>query len=193
MSSRVVRRMVTSLSAVALGGAPVVVNVPSAGAEGTPSMCAGRTDPSLTLTAHSTGASKFILNLATDAAGVPTGVLIVGRQGDRIEVTSFCRLWQHVPGQEPDGAGEDIDESATTAHAVGIGELRDGTRVLVRTDVRENDEGAFFRLRYRVMGAHGGEEGSPGTGGGSGHDEGDDSWVRMPSEGWAPLDQFRLR
>jgi hypothetical protein len=90
--------------------------------------------------------------------------------------------------------GEEAEEGATTAHAVGIGMLADGTRVLVRTDVRATEEGMFFRARYRVMGQHGGESLSAAAAGGhedDGHE--DESWSRIPAEGWAPLDQLNLR
>lgn len=166
---------------------------PASAAEGQPAMCQGRTDASTTLIAHANGEPKMILNLETDAAGLPTGALILGRGGDRVYAETFCRLWRHLPGQEPDGAGEAVDESATTAHAVGVGTLRDGTRVLVRADVRETEEGAFFRVRYRAMGQHGGEdEGSAGHDAG-GHDETDENWTRVPVEGWLRLDRLMLR
>ena len=72
---------------------------------------------------------------------------------------------------------------------MGIGTLADGTRVLVRTDVRENEEGRFFRVRYRVMGQHGGSTASAAVD--EGHD--DESWTRVPAEGWAPLNRLNLR
>jgi hypothetical protein len=115
-------------------------------------------------------------------------VLILGRSADRVYVDDFCRLWQHLPGQEYGGHhdGEDPPEGTTTAHAVGIGVLPDGTEVLVRTDVRETEEGAFFRARYRLLGASGGHEDD----GAMGHDE---EWTAVPAEGWAPLDHMDLR
>lgn len=167
-----------------------------------PGMCNGRTDPNVVLTAHANGRSngvpKYILNLWTDSTGKPFGVLILGRGENRLIVEEWCRLWQHVPGQEPEGGsgqceaddheGEVEDEGATIAHAVGIGRLRDGTKVLVRTDVRGTEEGMFFRVRYREMGAHHEEVSTLAE------DDGceDDSWTRVPLEGWAPLDQLRL-
>ena len=87
------------------------------------------------------------------------------------------------------GGGEEADEAIATAHAVGFGQLADGTRVLVRTDVRETDEGSFFRARYRPMGGHG-EEGGPAPAA-MAEDEGE--WVTVPAEGWAPLDLLNLR
>jgi hypothetical protein len=185
------------LSSAALVGAALLA-APGAGAvEGPdlPGMCLGRSDPGMTLTAHANGTPKYILNLETDATGDPTGVLILGRSKTRVYADDLCRFWQHMPGQEPGGGmGEDAEEGATTAHAVGIGMLADGTRVLVRTDVRVNEEGMFFRARYRVMGQHGDE--SVTAAADDGHDDGgheDDSWTRIPTEGWAPLNQFNLR
>ncbi len=167
-------------ASTALLTAPTAV---AAGETGLPGMCTGRSDPLTSLTAHANGTPKYVLNLESDESGHPTGVLVLGRGPGRVYVDDFCRLWQHLPGQLPEGEGhpgEEVDEDATTAHAVGIGSLQDGTRVLVRTDVRENDEGRAFRVRYRVMGAHG-EDGT------------DEAWTRLPVEGWAPLDLFILR
>ena len=182
----------TAAGATALLAAPAAV---AAGESGLPGMCTGRSDPFVTLNAHANGTPKFILNLETDATGHPDGVLILGQGASRVYVDDLCRFWQHVPGQVPEGGGhdgeghegEDVDEGATTAHAVGIGSLTDGTKVLVRTDVRENDEGRFFRVRYRVMGQHGGETAAVDEG----HD--DEMWTRVPVEGWAPLKQLNLR
>jgi hypothetical protein len=161
----------------------------AAGDTGLPGMCSGRSDPSMTLNAHARGSLKYILNLETDGSGAPTGVLILGRGADRVYVDDLCRFWEHLPGQDPEGNGEDVDEGATTAHAVGLGSLTDGTRILVRTDVRENEEGAFFRVRYRVMGQH--EEASGAEGVEEGHD--DEAWTRVPADGWATLDMLHLR
>jgi hypothetical protein len=195
MSAHSTTRFLVGLAAAAstaLLAAPAAV---AAGETGLPGMCTGRSDPSMTLNAHANGDPKLILNLETDAAGAPDGVLVLGRGSGRVYVDDLCRFWQHLPGQVPGGEGhedgghegEDIDEGATTAHAVGIGWLTDGTKVLVRADVRENDEGRFFRARYREMGQHGGETAAVEEG----HD--DEMWTRVPVEGWAPLKQLNLR
>ena len=190
------RRTATVLLGLATAASTTLLTAPvavAAGETGLPEMCSGRSDPSMTLNAHAYGDPKFVLNLETDPTGAPTGVLILGKGADRVYVDDLCRFWQHLPGQVPEGGGhegEEMDETATTAHAVGLGTLADGTRVLVRSDVRENDEGTFFRVRYRVMGMHGGEE-TVSTTAEEGHDE--ESWVRIPLEGWAPLDLMNLR
>lgn len=190
MSPRITTRMRVALVGAAATAALLAPAAVAKGEEagGLPGMCTGRSDPSTTVIAHANGAPKYVLNLETDAAGRPTGVLILGRSGDRVYVDDFCRLWQHLPGQEYGGHedGHESLEGATTAHAVGIGTLKDGTRVLVRTDVRETDEGAFYRARYRPLGASGGHEDDGATA----HD---DQWTAVPSEGWAPLDRMDLR
>ncbi len=195
MSARRATRLLVGLAAAAsttLLAAPAAV---AAGDAGRPGMCTGRSDPLTRLNAHASVSPKFVLNVETDSAGLPTGVLILGRGADRVYVDDICRVWQHLPGQEPDGAGEDVDETATTAHAVGLGALADGTPVLVRSDVRENADGTFFRVRYRVMGPHAGggttEPGGQVDGSEGEHD--DEAWTRVPLEGWAPLDGMNLR
>jgi hypothetical protein len=186
------RRTTTFLVGLAAAASTTLLAAPAAvaaGDNGLPGMCSGRSDPSMTLNAHANTSMKFILNLETDAVGDPTGVLILGQGSSRVYVDDLCRFWQHIPGQVPDGEGhegEDVDEGATTAHAVGIGTLTDGTAVLVRADVRETEEGRFFRVRYRVMGQHGESEGAD-----EGHE--DEAWTTCPVEGWAPLKQLNLR
>jgi hypothetical protein len=168
----------------------------------------------MVLNAHANGRPKdipkYILNLETDSSGAATGVMVVGKAAERLYVDQFCRFWQHLPGMEPGGGGHepgeghdpgaghvpgDEAEGATMAHAVGIGTLRDGTRVLVRTDVRGTEEGTFFRVRYRAMGQHGGEEGHEVTAaeGEDGETHKDEAWTMVPVEGWAPLDMLKLR
>ncbi len=159
-----------------------------------PGMCNGRTDPNVVLNAHANGqpsaVPKYILNLSTDGAGKPTGILILGKGAGRLLVEEWCRLWVHIPGQPMGGhcEGEEPDEGALNAHAVGIA-WKDGQRVLVRTDVRQTEEGRFFRVRYRVLGAH--HEEAAVTEADDGCE--DDGWTRVPGEGWAPLDQLKLR
>lgn len=198
----------TGALAVAAAAAVSIVASGAAGAAGPelPGMCNGvRNAPSMVLNAHANGGSsvagKYILNLETDASGAAEGVLIVGTGAKRLYVDQICRFWQHLPGMEPGGGGHDSSdghvpgeeaEGATIAHAVGIGSLRDGTRVLVRTDVRGTEEGTFFRVRYRQMGQHGGEEGHDAAAeDGQTHEE--ESWTMIPVEGWAPLTMLKLR
>lgn len=189
------RTTMKSLVALAAAAGVTALAAPAAGAieepGGQPAMCTGRSDPLTTLNAHANGTPKYVINLQTDAVGSPTGVLVLGRAADRLYVDQFCRFWQHVPGQEAGGhsGGEEADEAIATAHAVGFGQLVDGTRVLVRTDVRETDEGYFFRARYRPMGGHGEDAASAPAA--MTEDEGE--WVTVPAEGWAPLDGMNLR
>lgn len=183
-----------------VGASALAIQVPAGSAVAAgelPEMCSGRSDPSLTINAHANGEPKYILNLSTDDAGRPTGALVVGRSADRIYVDEFCRFWQHLPGQEPGGDGRDggdsgVESGATVAHAVGIGSLADGTRVLVRTDVRATDEGMFYRLRYRVMDGHG-ETSTTTEMAETGEVHEDDAWSTVPAEGWARLDLLKFR
>lgn len=180
----------------------------SASAEGPelPGMCNGRSDANVVLIAHANGkpseVPKYILNLYTDATGKPFGTLVLGQGKGRLEVTDWCRLWLHQPGTEPGGggqcegdAGHDPDQDMVNAHAVGIG-WQNGQKLLVRTDVRSNEEGMFFRVRYRAMEQH--HEGDEGHLDAAAHeDEGDcegGGWTRVPAEhGWAPLKQLKIR
>lgn len=192
---RVIAAVVTAL----LGSVMIAAPATAAETPALPGMCAGRTDPSVVLTAHATGrpvsgATKFVLNLATDDVGHPTGVLILGTGANRLLVADWCRLWSHIPGQTPEH-GEDPSEpmeGATIVHAVGIGVLRDGTRVLVRTDLRAADEGNFYRVRYKPLGTgeHDEAEPSPVE---PAQDDHDDGWTRVPAEGWSPLTIFKVR
>ena len=167
-----------------------------------PGMCNGRNDANTVLIAHANGTAvevpKFILNLYTGPSGPPEGVLILGKGSTRLKVEEWCRLWQHRPGDEPGGGGqcEEGDEGhdpnaegAQTAHAVGIGWTA-GVEVLVRVDVRSNEEGMFFRVRYRPL-AHEHEEVAIAEHEDDGGCEGGE-WTRVPVEGWAPLDQMKL-
>lgn len=204
-------RTIVAAAAVSL---TVLVPAGGAGAEGPelPGMCNGvRNAPLMVLNAHANGSPKYILNLETDSSGAATGVMVVGKGADRLRIDQFCRFWQHLPGMEPGGGGHapggghdpgdghvpgDEAEGATMAHAVGLGTLPDGTRVLVRTDVRGNDEGKFFRVRYRPMGQHGGEDGHEADAaaeGDSGNTHEDEAWTMIPSEGWASLKMLKLR
>jgi hypothetical protein len=156
-----------------------------------PGMCNGRTDANILLFAFARPragvAPTYFLSLFTDGDGDPTGLLrVFGRGVADITVKDWCRLWLHIPGQAPGGDCEEEppDEGDLNAHAVGIGSAN-GEEVLVRTDVRRTEEGTFFRVRFRSL-EHEHEEVTT-----SAHeDDGctDDSWTRIPAEGWAPLD-----
>jgi hypothetical protein len=190
----------------AVAGLALFASATPAVAEGPelPGMCMGRSDAGMVLNAHANGTPKYVLNLETDAAGVPSGVLIIRRGAERLRIDRFCRMWQHLPGQEPGGGHEGGgheggghegggagEEGATIAHAVGLGQLADGTRILVRTDVRGVEEGTFFRVWYRPMGQHGGGEEPHAVAAEEPHEE--ESWVKLPAEGWLPLDMLKLR
>ena len=166
---------------------------PAARAAELPGMCNGRADPNLVVTAHANGrpdsVPKYILNVSTDASAVATGSLILFRGADHLQVTDWCRVWQHQAGQPSGGECETTyPEGATTAHAVGLS-TSDGQTLLVRTDVRRLSDGdMFFRVRYRTWSGHE-EAAAPAEEAGC-EDEG---WTRVPAEGWYPLDQMRVR
>jgi hypothetical protein len=168
-----------------------------------PGICNGRSDPNVGVNAHANGRSgeepKYILNLFTDDLGAPYGTLVVGQGKGRLMVREWCRMWLHQPGSESDGncpgdEGHNPDDDIVNAHAVGIA-WHEGERVLVRTDVREHDvseheeEKRVFRLRYRAIGQHHEDE-TPPTEEGDGCE--DESWTRIPTEGWYPLDQLKV-
>lgn len=195
MTRRWIRAPSVLLAAVLVLGAALTIGAPVLAAEGAlPGMCNGRSDPDTVVVAVANGRgqpTKFILSLTTDGAGTPTGTLILGQGPQRIEITQWCRLWQHIPGQTEGGSCEHSApaEDAITAHAVGQGYLLDGRRIVMRADVRESDEGAVFRVRYRVpddqhheLTALAGE-----------HDECEGGWVRIPAEGWLPLQHLNVR
>lgn len=194
----------TLLAGCGLAAASWLLGTSGIGAEGSqvPGMCKGRSDPNVVLNAHAQS-PKFILNVSTDQLGVPYGVLILEKGALRLYADLFCRLWQHLPGQPTGGecegetphAAASEPEGATMVHVVGMGNLQDGTAVLVRADLRGTEEGKFFRVRYRVMGSHGGHENE--TIAPAAHDDGgdhdDEEWTRVPAEGWAPLKLLKTR
>jgi len=189
-------RMPSALLAAALLLAAVsTIGSPARAAdEAVPGMCNGRTDADTVVVAVANGRghpTKFILSLTTDAAGTPTGTLVLGQGPQRIEVMQWCRLWQHVPGQPEGGSCEHAApaEDAVTAHAVGQGSLPGGQRITIRADVRETDEGAVFRVRYRAADEHHDDL----TALAEDHDECEGGWVRVPVEGWLPLQQLNVR
>lgn len=181
-----------------------------------PQMCNGRSDANLVVNAHALE-PKFILNLMTDAQGVPYGILILDRGPARLEVDVFCRLWQHLPGQPKEGKCDsgspdgEIPEGATIVHAIGLGKLPDGTDIVVRIDARATDEGRFFRLRYKPRGGghdhvepaianvtagpapEAADDSDHGDGGHTEPDGCDDGWTRVPLEGWLPLKGLKAR
>lgn len=192
-SHHLIRTLLGVVVAVAATGLLAVADA-SAAAPGLPGMCNGRSDPNVVVNAHANGTPKYIVNLSTDPAGHPTGVLILGKGRDRLYVEQFCRLWQHLPGQEPGHGGEaDEPDGATIVHAVGIGTLRDGTQVLVRTDLRGADHGSFFRVRYQPMGGGHDNAGDEPAVVDDGHDHDDEGWIRVPAEGWLALDRLKVR
>lgn len=197
------------IAGVATLGLASVSSSASAEEPGLPGMCEGRSDANGVLIAHGNGkpseVPKYILNLYTDATGKPFGTLVLGQGEDRLQVDEWCRLWMHQPGDTPEGGGQcegdddghDPDaEGAITGHAVGIG-WQNGQQVLVRTDVRSNEEeGMFFRVRYRAMEQH--HDGEDGHLDAAAHEEEEDceggGWTRVPDEhGWAPLKQLMVR
>ena len=170
---------------------------------GLPGMCNGRSDANVVLNAHANGkpseVPKYILNLWTDASGHPFGVLVLGKGKDRLEVTDWCRLWLHQPGDTPEGGGQcegdeghDPNEDMVNAHAVGIG-WKDGQKILVRTDVRSNEDGMFFRVRYRVMEQHHDDDGHLDAAAHEDEEDCEGGWTREPQEGWHPLKQLKVR
>lgn len=187
------RRPLMSALAATASLALLATTAPALGAEqGLPGMCMGRSDAGMVLNAHAYGTPKYILNVETDAAGVPDGVLILSRGAERLRIDRFCRMWQHLPGQEPGGGmgggGHEMpEEGATIAHVLGLGQSTDGTGILVRTDVRTVEEGSSFRVWYRPMGQHAQGEDLAAE---EPHEE---AWVKYPAEGWLPLDLLNLR
>lgn len=194
------------LAACGLAAIAWLLGASGIGAEGStvPGMCKGRSDANVVLNAHAQN-PKFILNVSTDAIGMPYGVLILEKGETRLYVDLFCRLWKHLPGQEtggecegesPHGAkAQDEGEGATMVHVVGMGNLQDGSPILVRADMRETEEGKFFRVRYRVLGEHGGHEEAlvaPTEHEDEGDHE-DESWTKVPVEGWAALKLLKVR
>lgn len=180
-------RLFAALVVAGAFGLPLATAAVAHAAEGSglPGMCTGRSDPNLVINAQTQEGTKYVLEVATDADGHPTGALVLGQGPGRLFVDQFCRAWQHLPGQP---AGECGDATAsTTAHAVGIAEFQ-GERVLVRTDVRRTDEGASYRLRYRPLDGQGATASETEGGGCS-----DEGWIRVPPEGWAPLHHLKVR
>jgi hypothetical protein len=57
-------------------------------------------------------------------------------------------------------------------------------------DARATAAGRGFRVRHRPLGGHIGDDGAGGHPGDEGCE--DETWVKVPSEGWLPLDQLRV-
>ncbi|MEZ5234538.1 MAG: hypothetical protein R2755_02955 [Acidimicrobiales bacterium] len=187
-----------SLLGVLLSGAVARGDLAAApNAEGP--MCEGRSDAMLQINARAVGredeAPKFILNLISDAAGHPSGTLVIDRGRSRLIAEDWCRTWRHLPGQEPGACDAGAaGQTAVVVHAVGSGHLGDGTAVQVRADARSSGVGGFFRVRYRVIDGEHGEHGEQvGTAEADDHGCGDDGWTRLPATGWYPLDSLRVR
>ena len=179
--------VIATMMAIALGLIPVAPTVlRSANAAELPEMCNGRSDPNLEVVAQANGPSVpgYFLAITTDASGRGSGTLIFNVGAQRLVVTDWCRVWQHIPGQPSNGnCGMTYPEGAITAHAVGEAKL-DGEALLVRTDVRQLASGAMlFRVRYRPLAA---EESTTG-------DDCETGWTKYPSEGWYSLDSLKVQ
>lgn len=162
-----------------------------------PGMCNGRKDPDTLVAARAGVATanppqaSYTLNVRTDADGLPTGVIVLEQGNDRLYVDELCRLWGHVPGES---AGQCPDagsaEGSTTVHVVGIGSFRDGAEMVVRADMRQSQDGRFFRVRWRPIETdHESGEAAPTQVAG----ECAEGWDRYPGEGWAPLDTLEVQ
>ncbi|WES64924.1 hypothetical protein P0L94_02355 [Microbacter sp. GSS18] len=151
-------------------------------------MCAGPSTMSMGVNAHANGAGtdvpKYILNVSTDEYGTESGALVLGQGGDRLQVTDWCRVWMHIPGESGPGEEGLAEGGATVAHAAGFTWQGDGTHVLVRTDVRETGNGMSFRVRYRAWPPGGDHESLEAT------MEEEEGWTKVPVEGWYPLTQL---
>jgi hypothetical protein len=186
------RASLAVVGVLALAASLLIGPAPAAAEGPLPGMCSGRTDSDLVVVAIANGGAthpKYVLSVVTDPVGSPTGTLVLGQGSERLEVTQWCRVWLHVPGTSGGGSCEDAEvrDDATTAHAVGVGALRSGQIVTVRTDVRRTDEGIFFRVRYRLPEEHHAETAM------TEHDDGcDGGWQRIPVEGWSPLRQLHV-
>lgn len=190
-------RLALGFTLAVLAGAIAEAPGAASGESTTPGMCNGRSDANVRVLAQARGAIPYRLSVATDSAGRPSGVLDLWQGPARLRVDQWCRLWQHIPGQPPGEDGdEEVPEGATIVHLVGTAKLADGTPVLVRTDLRAlaNRDGSLgpygstqFRVRYRPMGGH-----DEPTATGAGEDE-EEGWVRVPAEGWAPLNLFNIQ
>lgn len=184
---KLARIAIATLFAVAGASFITSASTKHAASAATPEMCNGRSDPNLHVTAQANGATdsvpKYFVNVANDASGTAAGTLILSLPGssERLVVTDWCRVWQHLPGQPSSGScGMTYPAGAITAHAVGTTEL-DGQSLLVRTDVRQLATGEMtFRVRYRPLGTE------------TATDDCETGWTKVPAEGWYPLDTFRV-
>ena len=154
-----------------------------------PGMCNGRSDPNLVVIAHANGpvSPRFILNVNTDRSGHPSGSLMLGRGPGTLTASNWCRVWQHLPGSQPQGDCETAyPVGAITAHAVGIGSFG-GHAVVVRVDVRKYADGTMgYRLRYQPW--------NPSQGATTLEDSCNGEWTWVPAEEtWSPLTQFMVK
>jgi hypothetical protein len=168
---------------------------------GSTGMCHGRSDANLVLTASNVGlevtSPGYEIEIETDAEGHPTGVLVSGRGADQLRVEEWCRLWAPRSSGEQSGERDASETETTMVHAVGFGELGDGTPVFVRTDLKSTEDGLNYRIRYRELqdrpetGRGDAAEVTPLAGEG---DQGvDEDWTQIPEEEWAALTQFVMQ
>ena len=145
---------------------------PSSGLTGP---CRGHTQSNYKIQAIEVGRSlransKLVLAVETDIVGKPEGTLIFGQQSGRIEVSSWCRLWQSSGGE--------------ITHLLGFWNDQSGEEALIRIDVKSSETMAF-RLRSRLISISGHRSDEY-----RGEDE-DEGWTLLTGEGWLPLTRLR--
>lgn len=175
-----------ALKSVLVAAAIVATSTEGVGAKGGP--CAGeslggRRVDALLVGKPSTRSTKLVVHLFTTSDGAVSGSLVLGRGAERLEVTTWCRLWE---GGEGEGSHSDV------THAIGEAMFPDGVRRYVRVDVT-GSEGGRARVRTRNMSGGGHESGHSSTIDAS---EDDDSahggWTSMTGEGWLTLTRARI-
>lgn len=175
--------------AVFVATAAVATSTANVGAAGEGGPCRGRTVASrrvdaLLVGGRSGNSTKLIVHLSTTSEGMVGGTLVLGRGSSRLEVTTWCRLWE---GSEGDGDHGDM------AHAIGEAVFPDGVKRYVRVDVA-SDSGGRARIRTKAMsgGGHDGGHSTDGHQASEHDDEGHGGWQSLTGEGWLSLTKARI-
>lgn len=171
---------------VLVAAAIVATSTEGVGAKGGPcsgESLGGRRVDAMLVGKPSVQSTKLIVHLATTPDGAVSGTLILGRGTERLEVTSWCRLWE---GGEGESAHSDV------VHAIGEATFSDGIRRYVRVDVT-GSEGGRVRVRTKNISGGGHDSGHSSTSETTEHDDsGHGGWTALTGKGWLPLTRARI-
>lgn len=175
-----------ALASLVVAAAIVGTSSEGVGAKGGPcsgESLGGRRVDALLVGKPSTRSTKLVVHLSTTPDGTVSGSLVLGRGAERLEVTTWCRLWQ---------GGEGESSHSDVTHAIGEAMFPDGVSRYVRVDVTDS-EGGRARVRTRNMSGGGHESDHSATSDASEHDDSaHGGWTSITGEGWLALTRARI-